>query len=138
MEIAFTLPVDPMSIQFAGKRVMVRGGRPVFFKQKRASDWDTQIARLSAPYLPAQPFAGALYMEVTFVIRRPKALMGKRHPDGRIAHTKRPDIDNLQKGLQDALKAFWVDDSQIADLHLTKWYAAKDEEPSIRVRIQPI
>ena len=138
MEIAFTLPVDPMSIQFAGKRVMVRAGRPVFFKQKRASNWDALIARLSAPYLPAQPFTGALYMDVTFVVRRPQALMGKKHPPGRIPHLKRPDIDNLQKGLQDALKAFWVVDSQIADLHLTKWYAAKNEEPSIRVRIQPI
>ena len=138
MEIAFTLPVDPMSIQFAGKRVMVRAGRPVFFKQKRASDWDAQIARLSAPYLPAQPFTSALYMHVTFVIRRPKALMTKKAYDGRIPHIKRPDIDNLQKGLQDALKAFWVDDSQIANLQLEKWYAAKDEEPSIRVRIQPL
>ena len=138
MDISFTLPVDPMSIQFAGKRVMVRGGRPVFFKQKRASDWDAQIARLSAPYLPAQPLADALAVEVEFVIRRPQALMGKKHYDGRLPHTKRPDIDNLQKGLQDALKAFWLDDSQIVDLHLTKWYAAKGEQPSISVRIQPI
>ena len=83
MEIAFTLPVDPMSIQFAGKRVMVRAGRPVFFKQKRASNWDALIARLSAPYLPAQPFTGALYMDVIFVIRRPQALMGKKHPPER-------------------------------------------------------
>jgi Holliday junction resolvase RusA-like endonuclease len=72
---------------------------------------------------------------VTFVIRRPQSLGGKKHPEGRLLAPKRPDLDNLQKGLQDALKGFWEDDSQIVELNLRKVYAAKGEEPKIEVQI---
>ena len=134
----FSIPVDPMSVQFAGKRVMVRGGKPIFFKQQRVVKWEQSIEWLTASYRPATPLEGALEMSVWFVMKRPKAMFGKKHPDERVWNIHRPDADNLQKGLQDALKGFWIDDAQIVKLSLNKCYAAKDETPKIEVEINKL
>lgn len=136
--ISFTIPVDPMSVQFSGKRVMVRAGKPIFFKQKKVIKWEQSIEWLTAPYRPAEPLEGPLEMKVFFVLRRPKGLMAKKHSPDRMWNVHRPDLDNLQKGLQDALKAFWKDDSQIVRLSLGKAYTAIGEEPKIEVRINKL
>lgn len=133
--IAFTLPLDPISIQHGGKRVCVVGGRPRFFKTKKAASWQTAVGLAANRHRPPQPFSCPLALEVTFVIRRPQSLSAKRHPDGRTPAPRRPDLDNLQKGLQDALQGFWEDDSQIVQLNLAKVYAARGEDPKIEIKI---
>lgn len=138
MKVAFTIPVCPQSLQFSGKRVMVRNGKPVFFKTKKAATFTNVVALFSNQHLPPRPVIGPIRMQVCYVLKRPLALSGKKHPQGRIAHTKRPDCDNLQKGLQDALKGFWEDDAQICDLHIVKFYAAKGESPKIEISIESI
>ena len=117
---------------------MVRGGKPVFFKTKRAVWFIDLVALFSKSHLPPRPHAGPIRMAVTYVLERPQALSKKTHNQGRILHTKRPDCDNLQKGVQDALKGFWLDDAQICDLHVTKVYAAKGESPKIEIKIESI
>jgi Holliday junction resolvase RusA-like endonuclease len=57
------------------------------------------------------------------ILERPSRLNIKSFTEEAIRHTKRPDLDNLQKGTQDALREFWVDDSLICSLHISKWYA---------------
>jgi len=136
--IEFTIPVDPMSVQFSGKRVMVRAGKPIFFKQKKVVKWEQSIEWLTAPYRPAVLLEGALEMKVLYVLRRPKVLMAKKHSTDRIWNIHRPDLDNLQKGLQDAIKGFWHDDAQIVRLNLGKCYAAIGEDPKIEVKINKL
>jgi Holliday junction resolvase RusA-like endonuclease len=138
MKVAFTIPVCPKSLQFSGKRVMVRNGKPVFFKTKKAVWFIDLVALFSKSHLPPRPCSGPIRMSVVYVLERPQALSGQKHPQGRIAHTKRPDCDNLQKGVQDALKGFWEDDAQICDLHIVKFYAAKGESPKIEISIESI
>jgi Holliday junction resolvase RusA-like endonuclease len=133
--ISFTIPVCPASLQFSGRRVMVKNGRPVFFKQKKASDWEKIVGWYSTPYRPATPFTGPLRMSVVFVLKRPVALNAKKFTRDRIPCPKRPDLDNLQKNLQDSVKGFWEDDSQIVSLFLKKVYAATDETPKIEISI---
>jgi Holliday junction resolvase RusA-like endonuclease len=135
MSIAFRLPVCPKSIQFAGKRVMVRAGRPVFFANKDARLFAQKVDIHSRAFRPQKPLEGPVSVYVSFVIQRPKALMGKKHLPSRIPAIKRPDLDNLVKGLLDALQGFWIDDSQIVELHLIKAYAAKEEDPHIYINI---
>lgn len=133
--IAFTLPLDPHSVQHGGKRVAVINGKPRFFKTKKAASWANAVGLCANRYRPSQPFSCPVKLCVTFVIRRPQSLGGKKYPEGRLPAPKRPDLDNLQKGLQDALKGFWEDDSQIVELSLKKVYSAKGEEPKIEVEI---
>lgn len=117
---------------------MVRGGKPIFFKTKKAVWFIDLVALFSKSHLPPRPCSGPIRMAVVYVLERPQALSGKKHNQGRILHTKRPDCDNLQKGVQDALKGFWLDDAQICDLHVTKVYAAKGESPKIEIKIESI
>jgi len=61
---------------------------------------------------------------ICFVMKRPKAMKpGEREP-----HTKKPDLDNLVKGLCDG---FPWDDKNIHSLRAFKVYAATGENPCI-------
>ncbi|GHV35050.1 hypothetical protein FACS1894187_06910 [Synergistales bacterium] len=55
---------------------------------------------------------------------------------GHIRPTTKPDIDNIAKGLKDALKGLiWVDDSQVVRLEAEKWYG---DEPRAVVEIEEV
>lgn len=57
----------------------------------------------------------------------------------RIPHGKKPDRDNCDKSVMDALTGLlWVDDAQVCDGRLTKWIAAGDEQPHVMIEITPI
>jgi Holliday junction resolvase RusA-like endonuclease len=67
-------------------------------------------------------------LQICFVIKRPKAMK----KGGRIAHTKKPDLDNLIKSVLDALP---FDDKIVHSIRAFKVYAAHDEYPSIIITI---
>jgi len=136
--ISFIVPVTPASMQGACKRAMCMGGRVVFFKEKRAKDWIKVVGFYANPHAPKKPIEGAIKMTVTFVMKRPASLNAKKFTTGRIPCAKRPDTDNLCKCLTDSLIGFWEDDAQITELHASKWYAAKTEQPKIVITIESI
>ena len=52
------------------------------------------------------------------------------------SHIKRPDADNIAKGVLDALnEVCWDDDGQISKMHITKRYS---DEPGIDIRYRGI
>jgi Holliday junction resolvase RusA-like endonuclease len=54
----------------------------------------------------------------------------------RTYHAKKPDRDNLDKAVMDALKGLaWIDDSQVCDGRIIKLIAAGDEQPHVEIRI---
>lgn len=134
--ITFTLNIEPMSIQSSGKRIFISGGKPRFFKTTAASNYQQMVRILAMTHRPTTPLTGPLIVDFTFIIRRPKKLMRKSDPEGLIPCPARPDRDNLQKGTQDALSDFWIDDGQIYDGRTAKFYAEKDGEPRIIVTIK--
>ena len=79
---------------------------------------------------PKEPISTAILLELTFAMHRPKSHYGS----GKRAeclkdsapeyHTGRPDIDNLQKFVQDSLnKVFYRDDSLICKIISEKVYS---------------
>lgn len=66
----------------------------------------------------AELHAGPVVLDLYFYLPRPKSLPKKiRH------HIKKPDRDNLEKGVKDALKGLlWRDDSQVVDGRTAKMY----------------
>lgn len=75
-------------------------------------------------------------IELTFVMPRPK--LPKKMGTGRLLHTKRPDFDNLEKSVTDALNGLaWLDDSCLCDVHTRKFVAAADEAPHVEIVIRP-
>ena len=79
---------------------------------------------------------GPLTMTVDFMMPRPKAHYGAKglKSNAPFYHEKKPDIDNLIKGLCDALTGIlWDDDTQISVLVATKKYS---ETVGIRMYLQ--
>lgn len=62
-------------------------------------------------------------MNINFYFEKPKS-WSKKKRDIAYWHTSRPDIDNLQKGVKDALNGIaYKDDSQVCYVMATKCYA---------------
>ena len=80
-------------------------------------------------YAPKQPFEGPLVLDLDFYWEK------KGVGNQPIPKTTRPDRDNLQKDMQDALEAsgYFLDDAQIYDGRTGKWWADFD---GIRVTIR--
>lgn len=65
-----------------------------------------------------EPLKGPLRLSILFVFERPYARMKEE------AHIIKPDLDNLAKGIMDALNGIaWHDDSQVVSLILGKDWA---------------
>ena len=81
---------------------------------------------------PQTPLEGPLMLELNFYMGRPKNHYGTgKHANTVKAsapewHTGRPDIDNLQKFVQDALNGiYWRDDSLICQIVTRKQYSER-------------
>ena len=79
-----------------------------------------------------------IHITYTFVFNRPQYMKAKKYPCGRIIHTKRPDLDNLVKAMNDVIQAAGIinDDSQIYSMGAHKYYASIEEQASITLQIQ--
>ncbi len=93
---------------------------------------------LALEYRPSAPVREALQVAMQFRFSRPKShFRGKNHElraDAPYWHTGRPDVDNLQKFVMDALNGtFWHDDCIIASVKAEKVYHTV---PGISVHIQ--
>jgi hypothetical protein len=66
--ISFVIPVEPKSLQFSGKRLMIRAGKPMFFKTSKASSYQATITLLSRKYAPKQPLEGPIRVDFIFIL----------------------------------------------------------------------
>jgi len=92
--------------------------RPMAFKDKSTRDWENAIRTVAQDHVPKNLLDGPLYAKVTFHILRPKSKPKKvLYPD------TKPDLDNLEKSLFDALEGLiFVNDSRIVEKHIEKVY----------------
>lgn len=71
-----------------------------------------------------------LKIEIYLHLHVPKSLSKKKHEEalsGRLMPTKKPDLDNIEKTILDALNnVAFDDDRQVISLHATKDYANRD------------
>lgn len=93
--------------------------------------WKEEIKR-QAIASGHQMLEGALSMELTFHMLRPKSL-----PKKIVHHMKKPDVDNLAKAVKDGMEGvFYKNDSQVCSLRVRKVYCL--EHPGVQVRIEPM
>lgn len=94
-----------------------RGNHIGMYDPKKSSTWKDSI-KMQAIAQKAQMLSGALYMQTTFYLARPKSL-----PKKVVYHVKKPDVSNLIKAVEDALKGIcYHDDSQIVKSVIQKEY----------------
>ena len=83
-------------------------------------------------------FDSAICVEVTFYLRIPPSWPKKKRIEaecGTMRPIKKLDLDNLYKGLTDALTGIvWKDDSVITDASIHKRYTADTERAEITIR----
>ena len=110
--------------------VPVPQGRPKFARRgnfvttydpDKSRKWKAHVkehaeAQVNVPFSPEVP----LHISVMFYMPRPKSVSVAKRP----FHTVKPDVDNLVKGLTDALTGIcWGDDAQIIEIIARKEYS---------------
>jgi Holliday junction resolvase RusA-like endonuclease len=101
---------DPPTVTAQQKGVMVRAGRPMFFTKKKVKDAQDALVLQLRQFKPRQPVEFPVLIKIKFAFRVTKA-----RPHERI-HAVRPDLDNLCKGVLDALvPAGWIADDALVD-----------------------
>lgn len=93
---------------------------------KRSKDWRTSVA-WAAKEAIQEPLRGALRMEFTFILPRPKGHFGKGgvRKSAPVWPAVRPDTTKLIRSTEDALKGIaYLDDSQIVQQMASKCYQA--------------
>ena len=113
--------------------VPVAKGRPRFsrygaYTPKKTQEYEEYVKMCwVAKYGGVQPSEQPLEMNIVFYMPIPKSVNKKQRAemlDGKIKHTKKPDIDNLIKSVLDALNGIaYSDDSQIIKVTAVKRYA---------------
>jgi hypothetical protein len=82
---------------------------------------------------------GPVAMGLTIYFPRPGKFMRKKDPDGPIPHIAKPDRDNVEKAILDALKGIiFVDDCQVCAGEVRKFYHEKNGRPRAEIRLQKL
>ena len=112
-----------------GRPRAVRIGKGIrMYDPKESVDWKNYVRLSSLQHKPSSPLDKALHMKLLFQLPRPKSL-AKRVT----YHTKKPDLDNLEKAIKDALKGvFYRDDSLIVSMESSKKYS---DQPGVDITI---
>ena len=132
-----------MQIQFEISMEPVAKGRPRFTRKGfvytpgKTRSAESEVRRQAEFFKPLTPLAKQAYVRLLFIMPIPQSMM-RTH--GHLAdklimhHTKKPDLDNLEKLVIDALnKMFWTDDSIIHTVEKSKRYG---NNPRIQIFIQ--
>ena len=90
----------------------------------------TYKAAIQDAFKKVKNYAGKLNtplrVDCLFVFERPQRLMRKSSPLGMILHGSKPDVDNLEKAVYDALNdVAWTDDALVSSNNTRKRYAKK-------------
>lgn len=128
-----------------GKPIMTKDGQPIVraYDPATAEGWKQQIAIAGKDFVPFPALAGPVKVDAFFVFGRPRShfrtgrLANVLRDDAPEWHTGKPDRDNLDKAVLDALKVlgFFVDDSQACLGTLSKIYG---DEPGCTIRIESL
>lgn len=143
LSIEFTIPAVPVAMPRQRHRVMNIGGKHIsqnYTPKNAPVQTFKATCRLAAQQAyQGAPLTGPLRMDVEFVFPRISGQIWKTKPMPRLRHAKKPDRDNCEKALMDALRELlFVDDAQVCAGEVQKWIASGDEQPHVKVLITPI
>lgn len=137
-DIKFTVYGEPVA-QGRPKFTTVHGYAAAYDPEKSKSY--KQIVRGEAVKVrPDVPLAGAISLTVKVYRSIPKSFSKKKTAaaiSGEVRPITKPDLDNVIKGIKDALKSvIWRDDSQVVDLADSgKWYS---DVPRVEITVRAV
>ena len=103
-------------MKVSGVAPFMRGGKQHYVPKRGNDEWVAVVGKVGRDHAPEVPMQGGLSFTGIFWMPKPQSLKkSERLP------LKRPDLDNLLHKLTDSFNGvFWIDDSQIVDLHAYK------------------
>lgn len=124
--IQFTVFGNPQALK---RHRTVKAGKFMRQYDPSASDKQDFLAKVME-HRPEKPLTKPLQVIMSFQFSRPKSHYGSGKnaniikPNAPVAHTSRPDVDNLAKFVCDALNGvYWKDDSIICSMTIDKTYS---------------
>ena len=139
IDVTFTVPIVPIGAPRPRARVIAQPGkkpRPQIYMPAVSRDYKRTIALAAQPHMPDAVIDEPLRVDLLALMPRPKRLLRRKDPDGLIWDTSKPDRDNLDKAVLDALSPYWRDDTLVCLGTLLKAYHARDGRPGLHVRIR--
>jgi len=119
-QFRFDITIDPRGQERF--RFTKKGAR---YKTEEAKAYEAALKILIKKYFNEDPFTGPILVEVDFYLKAP---MRPRY----FKPAVKPDLDNLQKGLFDAMNGIvYKDDCQIVSVTAKKHYCYLGRNPSI-------
>ncbi len=141
----FCVPFPPKG---AGRhRSAVVDGHIHNYKDPTTERWQYNVGMVGARVLPREPFECPLEVCILAVLARPKYLLKRSKRTGELLGGAveglmwapcKPDRDNIDKGVLDALKGCWRDDAQAVAGPVWKCYAEATGKPRLVVRIREV
>ncbi len=104
-------------------RAFALHGKARVYDLGTAEGWKGLVGLQAEPQKPSVPLTGPIAVTITFYFRRPKSHFISNKTDRPLKqkaptyHTNKPDRDNLEKAVLDALKVIgmWRDDCQVCE-----------------------
>lgn len=125
--IEFIVPGQPVP---KGRPKFARRGKGVVaYTPAKTAAYETQVQHAAAAAMGDRPpTAGPVKLVVSLALQVPASWSKKRRAmalTGLICATKKPDADNVLKGLKDGCNGIvWRDDAQVVSIELSKAYGA--------------
>jgi len=135
MMIAFTVPGQPVA---KGRpKFARRGAHVVAYTPAKTASYENLVKMAATLAMCGiEPTASPVALSVSLNLQIPASWSKKRREQaaaGVIAATKKPDADNVLKGIKDGCNGVvWRDDAQVVRIHLEKRYS---ETPSAMIKI---
>jgi crossover junction endodeoxyribonuclease RusA len=123
-------------------RACIRGKRAGVYDPGTADAWKRIISIRAKQAWDKVQFTGPIKLLLVIWMPRPKKHFNKGGavvPSAPTWHTARPDLDNIEKAIKDAITdaGVWRDDSQVCAVVKTKRYAEKVTGAEIRIEEIP-
>lgn len=135
MNVVFNIPGQPVP---KGRPKFARRGAHVMAYTPAKTVGYENAVRLAASVAMAgaEPAQGPIALSLTLNLQIPASWSKKRRAmaaAGTIAATKKPDADNVLKGIKDGCNGIvWRDDAQVVRIHIEKRYS---ETPGVLVKV---
>ena len=147
--ISFTVPGEPLAQPRQRHRIASTGDGKVFVhnytpEKAPVNAWKAMVAHAASTAIneqarPIMAFDGPLSLVALFVMPRPISKTRKTKPNPSYPHVGKPDLDNLEKALCDALEGVaFNNDSQVCQKFTRKVVAAAGEMPRTEVTLGPV
>jgi Holliday junction resolvase RusA-like endonuclease len=144
IDITLTIPMPPRGKQSHRSFVNKKTGRAVSVKSEETRRYEATIMALAQSKLSDIPqLEGCIRMDMLAVLPRPEYMKFRyaktgayKYPTGLVWAPCKPDRDNIQKSIKDALKPIWTDDAIVVSGEPLKVYAEANGQPRVVVRLR--